>query len=500
MSVLQTVQQAQSLNPLHPNWKETAARFKVDVEALPQVQSGAVNKEQAMSWLVAASKMLAPEQISAQILQAQGFGANEIQALWSFDNDKYYPTLSASEIYSLKSLESFKLPSQEDIASGRLYGVLRLLTMDHFGMNRESGVEKLMPMVNESSNMPWMLSKPGLVGSVNNDIAVVDIKYNYGQNLTQSDELRLHYHDLVLTDRKKPAKHLYQLNAVFDKTFLDSLKMDLEMDPSMAEVAFRRMQCHIKNNSDVVRLHLNKVTPVQSIHEGILSTGMKHWENVINGYTPDFQKEEVASLTQKQEQDYMKASRKATVTKQLKDAIGELHDKARSEFSNVATKIQLNDNHHLPYQGTKIRKRDELDLDGAALFLQTQGVDPKQLRNLVVENSAGLIAAAKAAGVDIEQFVGAGSPVKERVLTVAQEMGVDLRSFYTRSMDAYASGQSRGPIFEAIQEIKASTNTPLETLIQELTSSTMANAPALVTPSNKQVSAKPSKTETTMGI
>ena len=67
-------------------------------------------------------------------------------------------------------------------------------------------------------------------------------------------------------------------------------------------------------------------------------------------------------------------------------------------------------------------------------------------------------------GGDLTPFYEYGSPEKKSIETVAEQVGFDLAGFYTRQMRAIVNPKTRGPVHDAIKDIRDSVSDPIKEL------------------------------------
>ncbi len=215
---METVPVNSNMPPTRADWQMSVNQFTTSVLTLPQVRSGAVEKAQAINWLECVSKLHKPQSIERIINQASGLGAKDIRALIANERQEYYPAIGVNEVYSAKKLESVPLPRTPKIErEGVVTTIARKMLETHYGLTRNKEGEAMMGKI-QGGRFPWMISKPTLLGTSGDGTFLYDTHVNRRDTLSGSDEIRLHYHDLVANTRRIKCTELFQANLSIDKS------------------------------------------------------------------------------------------------------------------------------------------------------------------------------------------------------------------------------------------------------------------------------------------
>ena len=143
-----------------PNWKVLAEKYSQQVLKLPQVESGLVSKTQAQKWLSNAAQVLSESELRREIHSSKGFTEQDIRALWAHDHNEYYAKYHASEVYSLKRLESIKIPTEQDRKQIVLQSLFKALITDKYNLQSAKYADQAQFI---QSDHNWVNSSPSLM-------------------------------------------------------------------------------------------------------------------------------------------------------------------------------------------------------------------------------------------------------------------------------------------------------------------------------------------------
>ena len=327
------------------------------------------------------------------------------------------------------------------------------------------------------SSFPWAISDCPLVGRMDGDVVLMNIKHNYNHDLTQSDKLRLH-HDLIcatLSGAESPT--LYQLNLKIDEAHLDLLYNCAKLGLSHLDGAINTA-IELEKQNLGVELAVNKVEISESLATEVATVGTKHWNNILNGIEPEFSHDKKYELSDTVKQQFIAISKEVLVTSQLNDAIKERSRSAKSALHNFAAKHHIYQNIDLPYKGAQLRTSKNLDLPELGNVLESDfDIPPSHLRDKsfdmqAIENELSTL------GININKYATFADFNKDKVLTAATNAGIDIENFQTLKMTVAQTSQTRGPIYDAKVEIRQSADQLMDDAHKKLTKSQTLNHPA----------------------
>lgn len=463
------------------NWENTYDNLRPLLERAPQIQSGAVNIEVAEKWLSASSKVLTEAEVNRQLSRKFGFGSHEIRALWAHDQGEYYPNLGAIEIYADKNFLTVDIPNEKDIGELLRTKIGQMILAAKYGVNRDISVENTLQKPFKA-DLEWAISRPALAGKLENNNIIIDIKHNQNEQVTQSDTLRLHHHAIVAEAAKEQVSAIYQANLVIPDHVLSVIQ-------TMAMLG--KDQTHYFNAIDAavameaegreISLNLNRVDFSKELFSQVVKTGEAHWKNLLNGIEPHFNSNKSITMSDQDKAEYIDISQRITALTAAKNHVEEKLNDQKSLMISLSNRIGLNDNFELPYKGTTIRLNKKLDLDSLGGLLKqmfqipSEQIQLKEFDNLAIEKQA-----RQGEPFNINDFATYKGYDKQKVLSIAKDLGLNTEEFYSPKMTIYASGQTRGPIADAISRLKSEAVKSLDPVLSNLQNSKNLIAPALM--------------------
>jgi len=458
------------------DWFENFNATKSRLENMPAVLDGITSLSQAESWLECVCKTHPAHLVETCIAHASGLGSKDIRGLMAHDINEYYPALSANEIYESKKLQAFPV----NFSLGRnddkfIVNAAREYIQERNGLVRN--VAKEIQMLN-NSNGTWLRSRPSMYAenpnSPNNN-AIIDIHINRGEKVTRSDEIRLHYHNLVAQAASVPAQILYQVNIQIDKALKDQLIAMASISPSSEAAAKTIIKEALFNHSPLVEINMTNVVMSQDVFSEIALSGHKHWGAIIEGKTISSNVEE-REFPAELNEIYIDLSKKILVASQMQKSAENSSVNARASLAELAMQYGISKNFKSPYDGTTIRENKKLDLQSLYNELTTVfGVDPNELKKKKINSdmifemvSVDEFGEQTIQAIDAKKAIFFDGLDKSNLMLAAQKLGVSLEEHTNIQMQPYISGQSRGPIKDAIDKINIEVNAQSQHTLEQL--------------------------------
>ncbi|MFA0809407.1 hypothetical protein [Microbulbifer epialgicus] len=470
------------INPTQGNWRGTFESLTNNLYEIPTVISGSVNIQAAHNWLALVSKIYPEHMCKRMISQASGLGAHDIRTLIAHDRNEYYPTDSAMEIYERKRLTTIVAPNNPNFEKDKiLTSIARKYLLDKYGVERNSSIERAMSTTDNNRNVGWLVGQPGMIGSTPNENFLFDIQRDSNvDTVSQSDLIRLHYYDLVGNNLGFSSNHLNLVKMAVDESFLDSLVTLTQISKDCRE-SISKIGIELENLPESkfkVRVHSIEKQP--DLYKEIMSSGKKHWKNIINGNDPEKKIDPPLYLTENRKAVYVEKAKNFVSACQTEKAATDARIDAASDFISSMKGFDISDNFSPPYLGALIRKYDYFDSESAATYMeQNLGVDPAHIRNQQL-NIDRLKEEFIRMGGDISRFYETSTPDKASIETCAEQIGLDLSSFYLRKMKAIVNPKTRGPIFDAIMQVRNSVSCKVTELNNEISHSPLMDNKNLV--------------------
>ncbi|MGP4943197.1 hypothetical protein [Pseudoalteromonas nigrifaciens] len=441
-------------------WEDTYNSFSSALHDIPCVKSGTTTLDQAKEWLECVSKVHTEKMVATCIKQSMGFGARDIRALSAFDNGEYYPALSANEIYQSKQLKAF--PATFTLAKNEepfIINAVRQVLAEKHNVERKPDVESAML---DGNGENWLRSRPSLYGTVNGRDVIVDIHINRGADITHSDEIRLHYHDLVATTVGKSPASLFQANIQIDRNLKEQLVNVAKVSPAAEKAAIELVKEAITSSSNDASLSLRIIQKNQDTFDNIAILGEQHWQSVLKGAHMDTDST-IDTLPDELNDEYTQLSKRIVVAQSLKNKAAEIESTARNDMADFAARNDINSNVKLPYEATTLKQSKNYNLDALFDVLTTKlNVPSTSLKKATIDTDIHMHLHTEAvnSGTSItpEQMLSAvkyGALDEASIKTAAKDAGLNLNDYVETSMRVYMSPQSRGDVHNALQNIRS---------------------------------------------
>lgn len=458
------------------NWQKTFNKYLPELASIPAVRSGSTSMDDAKNWLECVSKTHSDSLVATCIKQSKGLGARDIRALVAHDSEEYYPALSANEIYQSKQLKAY--PANFNLAKNEepfIINAARQVLEERHNVTRSTSHED--NMLNGKNGL-WLKSKPSLYGNINGNDVVIDIHINRGKDVTHSDELRLHYHNLVATSINLEPTSLFQVNLQIDPSFKEKLVEMASISPAAEQAAIQIIKEAIINKADTVEMSTRVIQQNQNTYEKLAITGQTHWEQITSGAEIKLNNER-DELPEELAEEYTQISKMIVVAKNLKDKAQEIETQARAEMTDFAALNGIASNMKLPYEATTLKQNKKYDLKELFDILTTRhGVPATSLKKVVVDVDTHMHVLNDAiknnTHITVEQL---SSSIKYEGLdeasikTAATDTGLNLDDYADVAMKVYFSPQSRGDVFNAMQGIKNEIGTTVNHVANQLINS-----------------------------
>ena len=460
----------ETIKAIQDDAESTYRKFEPLLQRMPQVASGAVEIRQAQKWLDAASKTLKQSQVLRLIKESSGLTAHDIRALWAFDKGEYYPTYEAKEVYLLKNLEAIRAPSASVHEEGYLKAVLRQVAKSKYGFNDATSIKSSEQAREFAGKLPWALNIDSYLGESNGSQFAYDIKTDYVNKLStkdilnQSDIIRHHFIQLAASNNLHDLSSSYQFNISVSphtaKTISSMAGLDAEGFSLAIQIAKKA-----ESSSDDVVIKKDSIQTKPEIFQQIIKTGDTHWNNMLNGIKPSFQKTQDVDLTTKQKSDYEEVAKKYAIARMMEAKAKEAFAEARELLPQTVQGVPAG--FTSPYPAVLVGSRKEFDLDSAVLALSNSDI-PEHFYKSVKYDIPALIKEAQIRGVDTGKYCSLGAPDKSKVVDSLEMIGIDKSTFESSSHHVHLSGQTRGQVHEHLNELRDVVEKQYTTIEQEL--------------------------------
>jgi hypothetical protein len=466
------------------NWAASVDAHAQTVLSLPQVQSGAVESAQALSWLTSVAKLHPPQQIERLIRQAGGLDAHEIRALVANERQAYYPPLGVNEIYASKWLQTLPLPDGPDIAQDKMVNTLcRQILQTHYGLIPNLADEiRMSDCLTGSSHHPWMRSSPTLLGSDGRSTFLYDTHINRVDTTGDADAIRLHYHDLVANSREVASNGLFGANITIDTGLLNNLLAMASISQTALKAVLTLTDEMVQNGAEHIHFTAVPVNKDPEQYKEILLTGNLHWHNLLNGIAPTIKVDPPATLSADNKAIYIGKAQQMMVAGQIADAAKAAKDLSRADFITSIAHMGFTHNMQSPYLGASVRAYDKLDAEAAGVYLSHElNIDPRHFREVVVNTTQMQADNAQGAVQPLPHYQSLGEVNKQKLQTIAESINLDLSPFITRQMRSYTSGQSRGAVSDTLKAVKQAAQDELSVIQTQLMQRDEVHSPILFT-------------------
>lgn len=442
------------VKPIQADWRETSSLLRDKVMNLSYVRQNPHKEAQALEWLECLCKVHPQIVANTFIEQASGLGSQEMRALGMHDNDKYFPSLSAAEIYKSKRLEAFPIQassSDKGIDDNWIKSAVRDVLREKIGGQRDTVAESKM-----LSGNSWLKSRPTAFYNTSINSFIADIEVNKGATITPDSELRLHYHSIVAKAVRVGGENniMLRANLSINEEQLLSLKKMAATSVECKKLAKNLLVEIIRDNSSDTVLDISTIDVNPDLITDLIKTGSKHWEQITaDALVPLVKKDKPlpAEICEK----YSLLSKEMVVAQKTMQAAKDIADYKRSEITRLAINEGLSENTQSPNDLTHLRAGKKLDSQRLFDDLVTLGVSPNSLRKRVVDEKLLLSLLDKSNGgeVDITSTIKYKGFDIDKLKASAKLQNVEIEEYQTTTLTPYLSGQSRGPVYDKIQEI-----------------------------------------------
>lgn len=459
---------ANQVKPIQADWREASSQLKNKVMNLTYVKQNPHKEAQALEWLECICKVHPRIVANTFIEQASGLGSQEMRALGMHDNDKYFPSLSAAEIYKSKRLEAFPVrtsSSDKGIDDSWIKSAARDVLQEKIGGQRNTVAESKM-----LSGNAWLKSRPTAFYNTSINSFIADIEINKGATITPDSELRLHYHSIVAKAVRVGSENNIMLRA--------NLSINPEQLLSLRQLAATSVECKnlaknllveiIRDNSSDTVLDISTVDLNPDLITDLINTGSKHWEQITNDVPIPLVKKD-KPLPAEISDKFSHLSKEMVVAQKTMQAAKDIAEDRRSKITQMAISEGLSENTQSPNDLTHLRAGKKLDSQRLFDDLVTLGVAPNSLRKRDVDQKLLLSLFDKSNGgdVDITSTIKYKGFDIDKLKASAKLQNIEVEEYQTTTLTPYLSGQSRGPVSDKIQEIT--------TMITERTAATVAS-------------------------
>lgn len=439
-------------------WEKTINSLSGKMVKIPVVESGSVSLKGAQQWLRLAAKLHTQQTCDRLIHQSSGLGAKDLRTLIAHERNEYFPDDSVGEVYTRKWLKSLVAPNGPNAERERvLTNITRAYLLKNYEVERNVQVEKAMASTAPSRAAAWLIAQPGMVGSKSGNTFLFDIEFNDNTTkVSQSDQIRLHYYDLVANNVGCKVDQLSLVKVSVDPPFANALialsRLSKDSEKSISKLG--EMFSDLSKEKFDIKIHQIEKQP--ELYREIISTGQKHWQNILTGRQPEVRLDQPLALDKDRESSYVEKAKRFLAATQTVKAAEDARKAAVDDFVLSIQGFDIKDNFAPPYLGALLRKRDYFNAEAAAAYLEKIfKIDPAHLREQGL-NVDRLKEDYIRMGGDISKFYETSTADKKAIETTAEQIGFDLSSFYTREMIAIVNPKTRGPVHNAIKGIRGS--------------------------------------------
>lgn len=442
------------VKPIQADWRETSSLFRDKVMNLAYVKQNPHKETQALEWLECLCKVHSKVVANTFIEQASGLGSQEMRALGMHDNDKYFPSLSAAEIYKSKRLEAFPVitsSSDKSVEDGWIKSAARDVLREKIGGQRDTVAESKM-----FSGNAWLKSRPTAFYNTSMNSFIADIEINKGATITPDSELRLHYHSIVAKAVRVGSENniMLRANLSINTEQLLSLKQMAATSAECKELAKRLLVEIIRDNSSDTVLDISTVDVNPDLITNLIKTGSKHWGQITTDEQVPLVKRD-KPLPSEISEVFSNLSKEMVVAEKIKQAAKYIAANTRSKIAQFAINEGLSENTQSPNDLSHLRAGKKLDSQRLFGDLVTLGVAPNTLRKRKVDYKLLLSLFDKSNGgaVDINTTIKYKGFDINKLKASAKLLNIEVDEYQTTTLTPYLSGQSRGPVYDKIQEI-----------------------------------------------
>ncbi len=456
MPVITNLEKAALLSA-EADWEPVFNHHLKDVLALPQVANGTVSNQQAEKWLEVCTKQMNAIEVRKAIHAAKGLSERDVRALWAYEHNEYQSKFHASEVYALKQLKAVDVPDPTDRDTLLAEQLLSNLIIEKYELERVS----LAKGVTGTAKKPNLYQSSPLVAENKAGTSIqLDVKVNFNQDVTQTDLIKHHVKVLSLLESQVKVASTFQYNIQINPDELRFITKLASSGSQGYEVAMQALRNLDEHDLDM-QIRNEKVLCTREMFKDINSLSIKHWNSMMQGESLNYQPEEVKRLNGQQESVFQPLAKKYAAAQRLYKSAEANFEASRSDLIEAVSHFGQPQKLDSAFDLVKIGKREELDTDRVLRFLDRQNI-PRENYSKTGYDIDGLVKAARARGIDTSGYQTVGSPIKEKMLTTLELLGVDTKEFMNQSNHIHFTGQSRGEVHERISNLEESTSRAIE--------------------------------------
>lgn len=462
------------IKPIQDNWRETLANLRDKVMELAYVKQNPQKEHNALEWLECICKVHPPKLANTFVEQASGLGSQEMRALAMHDRDKYFPLLSANEIYQSKRLEAFPVretSTDKGVDDNWIKAAVREVLLEKMDGQRSTNAESRMLTGNQ-----WLKSRPSVFFSTANNNFIADIEVNKGAKVTDDSEMRLHYHSIVANASGvgSETNTMLRANIAIEPNQLTSLRTLAATSHECKQKAKELLIELIREESSGFDIEVSVLDHKPELVTSLIQTGSKHWSQITNAHEiPLVQTDKPlpAEISEK----YTRLSKEMVVAQKTSQAAKEIESNRRAQIMNMVTEEGLTQNTQSPNDLTHLRVGKVLDKQRLFDDLLELGIPKNALMKREIDNELLLAMYDKAQGgvIDVTTAIKFKGIDLEKLRTTAKIQNIELEEYQATSLTPYLSGQTRGPVFDKIQEISNMLNERTAATIKSISGSQM---------------------------
>jgi hypothetical protein len=471
-----------NVKPIQADWRDTSFRLRDKLMNLAYVKKNPQKEHDALEWLECLCKVHPYILANTFIEQASGLGSQEMRALVMHDKDKYFPSLSANEIYQSKRLEAFPVhetSSDKGVDDGWIKSAVRDVLLEKTGGHRNIEAESRMLTGNE-----WLKSRPTIFYSTATNHFITDIEINKGAAISEDSEMRLHYHNIVAKAAGVGSENNVMLRA--------NLAANHEQLVLLRQMAAISPECKLKANELLVELIRDTASGIDidiavvdvnpTLVSSLIQTGSKHWDVITNDVQIPLVKID-KPLPAAISDQYTLLSKEMVVAQKTSQAAKNIADQKRSQIMNMVTEEGLTQSTQPPNDLTHLREGKVLDKQRLFDDLVQLGVPRNSLMKREVDRDLLLSIYDKAQGgsIDVSSSIKFKGIDIDKLRASAKVQDIEIQEYQSTSLTPYLSGQTRGPVFDKIQEITQMIGDRTSASISSLSSSQMLDHKDLTT-------------------
>ena len=442
------------IKPKQADWRENIFRLRDKVMDLAYVRENPHKETQAIEWLECLCKVHPYERANTFIEQASGLGSQEMRALTMHDQNKYFPSLSAIEIYRSKRLEAFPVREtsfDKNTNDAWIKSAVRDVLLEKTSGHRSIESENRMLRGNS-----WLKSRPSLFYSTARNNFITDIEINKGAKISPDSEMRLQYHSIVASSVAVGSESniLLRANLSIDNQQLNALKALASTSVACKHKAQELLVELIRDESSQTELDIGIVDYNEELVSSLITTGSEHWNKINTDLDIPLVKKD-KPLPEDISEKYTHLSKELVVAQKIQKSAENYVKYKRSEIINMVNEEGLTENSQSPNDLTHLREGKVWDKKRLFADLVTLGVPKQSLMKREIDEDLLLSIYDKSGGqsVDISSAIKFKGTDIEKLKEAANEKGLELQEYQSTTLTPYLSVQTRGPVYEKIQEI-----------------------------------------------